>query len=128
MVNRNDKYGGADECMDGDLEKRKIRGRRLRRLRLAAGITQEELGTALGLKSGSSHISQIEGGTKGMSLEQTEKIAKLLGVHPIVIATGRDYTNEQLDFLNQCCSVLQDPDPSVRNVMMSICKARVSQQ
>jgi DNA-binding XRE family transcriptional regulator len=111
-------------AMDGNLEKRKIRGRRLKRFREAAGMTQESLGKMLGLASPSSHISQIEGGSKGMSLEQVDRIAAIFDVHPAVIQTGKDYTDEQLHFMNHCFNVMVDPDPSTRAVVHSVFNAR----
>jgi transcriptional regulator with XRE-family HTH domain len=53
-------------------------GKRVRALRLEAGVTQEQLADAAGLTVES--ISNIERGIYGPKFDNLEKIAKLLGV------------------------------------------------
>lgn len=53
-------------------------GLRLRALRQQRGMSQTELGTALGLTQ--SNVSAIERGTRGPTLHQVAKFAKVLGV------------------------------------------------
>ena len=53
-------------------------GRRLRALRLERGLSQEELGERASLHR--TYISDIEGGTRNVSLRNIHKLAAALGV------------------------------------------------
>src|SRR4051812_39421711 len=53
-------------------------GRRVRALRLARGLTQEQLGHAAGIDY--KHLSAVEPGAKAPSFDAIGKLAKALGV------------------------------------------------
>ncbi|TSC87303.1 MAG: DNA-binding protein [Microgenomates group bacterium Gr01-1014_16] len=53
-------------------------GKRLRQLRKAKGLSQEELAFRSGLHR--TYVSDLERGTRNVSLENIEKIAKVLGL------------------------------------------------
>jgi transcriptional regulator with XRE-family HTH domain len=53
-------------------------GRRLKQLRLEAGLTQEKLGIATGLSQ--TYLSGIENGTRNPSIKTLDKIARALKV------------------------------------------------
>lgn len=55
-------------------------GKNVRRLRLAAGISQEELGFRTGMKR--SYVSDLERGTRNPTVRALGRIAKALDVHP----------------------------------------------
>lgn len=57
---------------------RKLFGQRLRSIRLAKGLTQEELAEKAGLHA--TYIGIIERGKQGASLDTIEKLAQALGV------------------------------------------------
>ena len=61
-----------------ELKYRKALGKAIRRLRLTAGITQEELGFEAGLER--SYVSSVELATKDPSFTTTQKIAAALSV------------------------------------------------
>lgn len=68
-------------------------GERLRRIRLAAGLTQNELGVVAGI-SGSA-ISQIESGdSTGFKPENLFAIARKLNKNPEWLATGRGHERD----------------------------------
>lgn len=51
--------------------------RNLRRLRIAHGMSQEELGYAAGLRQ--AHISELESGKSNVTLDALERLAVALG-------------------------------------------------
>ena len=53
-------------------------GERLRQLRKTKGLSQEELAFRSGLHR--TYVSDLERGTRNVSLEKIEKIAKVLGL------------------------------------------------
>ncbi|KKU54818.1 transcriptional regulator [Candidatus Amesbacteria bacterium RIFCSPLOWO2_02_FULL_48_11] len=53
-------------------------GERLRQLRKTKGLSQEELAFRSGLHR--TYVSDLERGTRNVSLENIEKIAKVLGL------------------------------------------------
>lgn len=63
-------------------EAKKIFGENLKRIRIAKGITQEELAKALGYANRSS-INKIEIGRSDMPRSKIEEAANFLGVSPL---------------------------------------------
>ena len=64
-------------------------GRRVRQLRLARGLTQEELGKAAGLDP--KHVGVIERGVKSSSFDAVSRLAKALhvDVHELFLPDGQ---------------------------------------
>lgn len=63
-------------------EAKRIFGINLRKIRMAKGISQEELSLKLGYSSRSS-INKIESGERDMPRSKVELAAKILGVSPL---------------------------------------------
>lgn len=55
---------------------------RLKQLREAAGMSQDDLMAALHWTGDSSNLSQIEGGHRGISIERVEELAAFFKVDP----------------------------------------------
>jgi transcriptional regulator with XRE-family HTH domain len=60
-------------------------GKRIKQLREKAGMTQADLGKALGVTH--SAISLIESGDRGLNVETADKIAQALGVSLVELIT-----------------------------------------
>ena len=60
-------------------------GQRVRALRAAAGLTQEEVGTAAGLHR--TYIGGVERGERNLTLRTVERLADILGVEPLELLT-----------------------------------------
>ena len=67
-------------------------GRRLRDARLAAELTQETLGVAIGIDEGNAaiRISRYESGVHAPAIEQLADIARVLNVPPGYLVTDDD--------------------------------------
>lgn len=68
------------------MEQRAVKDR-IRGLRQAKGMSQDELANAIGYKDKTS-ISKIESGDHNVSLKTIEKLADFFGVSPAYIADG----------------------------------------
>ena len=82
-------------------------GKRLEYFRLRAGLTQDELAGKMLYKSKSSMISQIEGGTAGMSVEKALEAAKILNVHPAALLSEKDLSNDDILILSDFLKLLE---------------------
>jgi len=81
-------------------------GKRLKRLRLAAGLSQRELARRSGVDR--EYICQIEAGkTKSMTLRLAERLAKGLGKPPGVFF-GNGHNNDTVETLKQLVAPLID--------------------
>ena len=80
-------------------------GKRIRFFRERAGLTQEQLGRAIGY-SGKAMISRIEGGTVSMDAEKIEVVAKALDINPHVLTNRSDLSEEELLILQDFLTVL----------------------
>src|SRR5687768_10443419 len=69
-------------------------GRRVRNLRKARGLTQEQLGTAVGLDF--KYLGTIERGEHAPSFDAVERIAQALGVRPHELFTPDGTVGGQL--------------------------------
>jgi transcriptional regulator with XRE-family HTH domain len=87
-----------------------IRGRRLRWLRKRAGFTQVELGQAVGQKSASSAISQMEHNTKAITLETAGRIAAKLEVPICLIADAKEHLEDHIDMLIGIWRAIEEND------------------
>ncbi len=78
-------------------------GKRIRQLRKAQGMTQEQL--ALKLNIGDRHLRKIETGEKGPSVDILVEISTLFNVSLDYIIMGRQPRN---DLKQRLCTVLQN--------------------
>lgn len=76
------------------LEVRRAFGVRLREVRHAAGLSQEELALHCGLDR--SYVGQIERGERNLSLENIHKLAGALGIEPGEFFRSAGTSNEGL--------------------------------
>ncbi len=82
---------------------KKLLGRRIKEIRKAKGITQEQLAEAIGI--GTPNISYIETGKFAPNIENFEKIVNALGVEPYELymfgpqKTTEDIKNELFNAL-----------------------------
>lgn len=68
---------------------RKLVGRNVRRIRQAAGLTQEQFADASGFSQ--QYISGLEGGTRNPTVVTLFELARALGVTPVdLLQSGRD--------------------------------------
>jgi transcriptional regulator with XRE-family HTH domain len=83
--------------MDGTREGYKqVLGRKMKFLRKFYNLTQEGVREGLGYES-SGTVSQIERGEIGMSLENIYKAADLFHVHPAILVSPDDMTEEEIE-------------------------------
>lgn len=75
-------------------------GRRIRELRVARGMTQEELATALG-KSGRSYISKIELGDRDIDHCEIARLSAVLNATPGYIVLGEELQESNLTPIEQ---------------------------
>lgn len=108
--------------MGEKLEKewREIRGRRLRALRKRKGLTQVELGKLIGVGSPSPTISFMERGLQGMSADQVERIAQILGVTSLYL-TSSNFDDEDLELVDLFLKGIKNP--LVRNTIKMVLEA-----
>lgn len=86
-----------------------ILGKKIRKLRKIAGLTQMDLAFELGYNS-TGTISQIENGVSGMDNDQILRAAQFFGVDPLVLFTDHEYTDRQLELAIKFHTFLLDPD------------------
>lgn len=72
------------------MEVRQLVGRNCRRLRLAAGLNQEEFAEAAGIDQ--PLLSRIEAGSRNITIETLAHIAKGLGCRPADLLAEEDET------------------------------------
>jgi transcriptional regulator with XRE-family HTH domain len=96
-----------NEVADTEGYRRKIRGERIRRFRIWKELTQVELGKLIGAKSPSTTISLIERGLQSISVTQAERIAEVLEIDPLLILTGENFSDEEMDLLDKFISSLK---------------------
>lgn len=66
---------------------RRLLARRVRTLRKARGLSQEELGYAVGLRQ--AQISELESGQNNVTIDNLHRIAVALGVQPYELLDDR---------------------------------------
>ena len=84
-------------------------GKKLRQFRKLAKLNQIDLATELGYKDGSSAISQIERGLKGMQQDKLLKLSEVLGVPTAVLFSQDEYTDEQAKMILAFFKLIKQP-------------------
>ena len=87
-----DDDGKTRELDDEDRVLLSVLGENIRRLRVPAGMTQEQLAWSAGLDKG--YMSRIESGERAPSLFILRKLAIQLGVEPWELLRPSDHTPE----------------------------------
>lgn len=87
---------------------REILGHKVKFYRKQIGLSQVQLGERLGYNS-SGTISLIERGERGMDQDIIAKTADVFGVHPMVLMSTKDYTDEQLEIFLTISKIIDDP-------------------
>ena len=77
-------------------------GKRLRKIRIAYGITQEKLAEEVNVSW--THISKIERGTAGCSIDLLIALSDYLGISTDYLLTGREMSIER----NRILSVIRE--------------------
>lgn len=88
-------------------EYRKSLGSKMARLRDLRKVTQMDVAYAIGYNS-TGMLSKIEAGLSGMSYEQICKAAEFFGIHPAVLMTPQDYTDDELQMIVNLMKLLKD--------------------
>lgn len=100
-------------------------GKRIKLFRKAMKLSQEKFADKMGYDSGSSMISQIENGGATMSMEQAVKAARILNVHPAVLLTDKNYSDDDLRALNNFLLILEDHKNPNRDAIKTLIKASI---
>ncbi|MNU96242.1 HTH-type transcriptional regulator ImmR [compost metagenome] len=90
---------------------REIIGNRVREARTYLGLSQEEIGRALGIPR--TAVSQIETGQRGLDATELNKLSSLLGRSTDYLTGGADATrSESVSILARAAEGLSDEDIS----------------
>lgn len=85
---------------------RQVLGSKIRALRKIQDKTQMDLARYLGFTS-TGAISQVESGAKGMTVKNIAKASQFFGVHPVVLMTPHELTEDQLKVLNSMWTLIR---------------------
>lgn len=88
-----------EENNEGTSIYRGIFGNRLKFIRKAVGMSQGEFAEKMELESGQSFVSKVERGEKLFSVENIYRAADVLGVHPAILMSTEEFTDEQLEMI-----------------------------
>jgi len=83
-------------------------GRKIKLLREINDLTQMDIARELGYNS-TGMVSQIESGKRGMDNDKILRISKFFGIHPGLLFSGRDYSNEVFKTIFKLDDVLSKP-------------------
>lgn len=95
-------------------------GERLRQLRKAAGLTQEELAHRAGMDY--KYLGSVERGERNLTIDNIERIVRALGVEPyepFLFALKDVKPTDRLDE-EALLNLIRRSDPSVRPVLISL--------
>ena len=109
------------ECLNYTLIRQRIR-----KARIAAGLTQEALASMINLSS-NNYLSRIETGDKKPSLELIARIASATQTDPGYIISGTDRANE-VYMIEQISGLLKDLEPQVRESVYTLVELFVNLQ
>lgn len=94
------------------MEKRNIVGSNIRRFRLDAGITQEELALISGLSQG--YINQLENGRRNYTQKSLELIAHAMSIPLIEFFKEKEEESKQVSFVAEKDDNYQKKSPNKR--------------
>jgi len=99
---------------------KKILGQNIKILRKKAGLSQLELGEKLGFTS-SGTISLIERGATGLKVEKIYKASHILGVHPIVLLSPIEISDDQVEIYRNIMTIFSEPtDPHIIGLVKTV--------
>lgn len=93
--------------------------KKIRELRLAKKLTQEQLAEAVELSVG--YISSLENGKKSPSIKRLEKIANVLGVTPTSLFDEEGEPPAQSPFMKDGMWCAPAPAPELDDISKEVC-------
>ncbi len=99
---------------------RQLLGERIRELRKAKGLTQEQLAELVGVEP--RHISRVEGGYNSPSIERLARIAEVLGV-PIQELFNFMHLNDSADRLQDIEDAIKGMSEEYQKIVYKIVHA-----
>ena len=91
---------------DGSKTYNTIVGNKIRLLREIKGKSQMDLAYELGYNS-TGAISQIETGAKGMGKEKIIKAAGILGIHPAILMSAKEFNKKHLKLFSDLTILIE---------------------
>jgi len=92
-------------------------GNRIKVAREERGLTGEALGAAIGVSQ--SLISQVENGSRLMSLPNYMKLSRYFKVPLYILFSDRDWSEENFKAIYNACQIIENPDdPKDRESLM----------
>jgi len=93
-------------------------GANIQALRDVAGYTQDELSELIGITP--NHLSAIERGVSGISLENLQKLCRILGVSSDCIIFGTMPDNEEMTIAHKIASIDAKYQKQVKKVLSAL--------
>jgi len=84
-----------------------ILGNKIRTLREIKGMSQMDLAYKLGYNS-TGAISQIESGDRGMGKEKLINAARVLGIHPAILMSDKEFDKRHLKLFSNLTTLIED--------------------
>lgn len=81
-----------------EVDYKRILGKKIRQLRNLTGATQMDLARHLGFSS-TGAISQVESGSKGLTIENIHRTAAFFGVHSAVLFSPVEMSDDDLSIM-----------------------------
>jgi transcriptional regulator with XRE-family HTH domain len=106
--------------------KKRHRKNYIRQLREARGWTLQDVADKVGVKN--PHISMLENGARGLSVEMLYKLAQAFEVHPLEITEGPVITQTPAVAEAQLLKVFRDLPPDKQNLYLSLGKTFVREE
>lgn len=98
-------------------------GHRIKTLRKARDMTQEQFADKMGVDGGQSFISKVERGEKMFSIENILRAAEVLSIHPAILLSEQPLTEENLEMLTNLFKLFQNGDDSKKKAVKDLLQA-----
>ena len=98
-------------------------GANIQNIREKSGYTQDELSELIGITP--NHLSAIERGVSGVSLENLQKLCRILGVSSDCIIFGTVPNNEEMDIAHKLVSVDVKYQKQIKKVLSALLELAV---
>lgn len=97
----------------------------IRALREARGWTLQEVADKVGVRN--PHISMLENGTRGLSVDMLYRLARAFEVHPLEITDGPVAIEDQNDGEDELLGIFRDLPPDKQSLYLSLGKTFVQE-